>query len=34
MALFAAMRETWEQADAFESAVEEMPLDDEGNGTR
>lgn len=32
MTLFIGMRETWQQADAFEDAVEEMPLDDEGNG--
>jgi len=34
MALFGAMRETWEQADAFQDAVEAMPLDDEGNANR
>jgi len=33
MALFVAMRETWQQADAFDEARAEMPLDDEGNGT-
>lgn len=34
MALFVAMRESWQQADAFEAATDEMPLDDEGNGSR
>lgn len=30
MALFTAMRETWQQTEAFESAREDLPLD-EGN---
>lgn len=34
MALFVGMRETWQQADAFEAATDEMPLDNEGNGNR